>query len=275
MFKGVENINDYTNSEIIDINLKFWLDESFLAIGAYNHVSGDFNPVENHFYQKGKVWESQYQNIIWEYPATTYVNGIESGNLNYYNGNLFLDNAVSIKSKVSYDFYTRRYNVYRSEEVDWFNEIESYDINQPYGSGTQRKLKLPCVIIESTSKSFSPYQLGGGMYSHNVVVLRVIANTRSESKRVADILSEQTEKTIFLFDPQLLKESGVFPLNSYGYLNSGAMTYSQLIVPKEEGGYRWRKMNLGRANKQECDKLKNDLYHTAVRFNVDLVLTDI
>lgn len=295
MFNNIANFTDPTNIDIVNTNLKFWLDDSFLGIGAYGTVNigesgaygGDKSkliPVASHGQPPGKIWQPFRNNLVWE-EENLRVSGVYVNNspvnytVNYSNGQIILDNPVNINSTVQANFSYKYINIYSDTEIDWFTDIQNdtYRVDNytyKYGENYPR-LQLPAIIFENTAKSLRPFQLGLGQEKDHKIVFHVLSQSRTECDRISDILIEQNEKTIFLFDLKMAIDSGVLPFNYNGTLNPNCLTYNDLIIPKEDGGYRWRKFRFWNGYKQERDNLKNDLYHCAVRFTGTLTVTKI
>lgn len=301
-FKGTSSITDFSTSEVININLKCWLDDSFLKIGAYSNVTiptsgvygGDQHrlfPITVPGFTDGQVWRGFRENWVWESglnPEAIRVSGAYVGGtfrtdlyVDYNKGRVVFNSGISTSSVVTANYSYKRVNVLSISEADWFNDVQTdslrNDLNH-YGLSGElqyRRIQLPAIIFENFNTKFRPYQLGLGKYSDHAIIYHILTETRNEGQKLADILCEQEDKTIFLFDVQLSAASGVWPLNYRGELNPGARTYEQLVIPKEDGGYLWRKMTFLESNKQASTKLANGLFHTPVRIKAELVLTDI
>lgn len=304
-FKGTNSLFEFSTTEVLDINLKFWLDWSFLNIGGFDNMnipaSGAYNgdmsrliPVRDRDYTNGQVWKAPRSNWVWESGLSyesqptqvsgAYVNNVFSTALkvDYPNGRVIFDSPVSTNSVVQANYSSRMIHIYSASESDFFNDLQgdSYRVDRHgYGIGSgeydYERIQTPAIIYESFARTFNPYQLGGNQYSEQQILFHIITEDRNTANKLSDIIAEQNEKTIFLFDPEYLKDSGTFPLDYRGGLNDGALTYNQLIIPKEDGGYRWRKLRLYDSNKQSTTKLQNNMFHTPIKFKTDLVLTDI
>ena len=305
IFKGTSNFYEPSTTEVLDINLKFWLDWSFLSIGAFNNVtnsSGVYNgnlsrmfPVKDKSYSNGQLWKAPHGNWVWESGleydtqpiniSGIYIDGALTTtgySVDYPNGQIILDSAINTNSEVTVNYSHKIIDIKSASVSDWFNDIQTNSLRVDFagygiGSGEYQydRVQTPAIIYEAIDKDYSFYQMGLGQYSQQGLLFHIITQDRATANKLSDIISEQNEKTIFLFDAQLLSSSGVYPLNYKGDINNGALTYSQLIQPKEDDGYRWRKLRLYDSHKQKTNKLNNELFHTPVRFKTDLVLTDI
>ena len=147
--------------------------------------------------------------------------------------------------------YTYRWvNIYTSDEP-WFKEVmfrssrpDDTQFSQP-GSGdwhikADNRLQLPAVIVEVVPKrSFAGKALGGGSIMKQDVLFHVLAEQPYERNKLADIISFQFNKTIYLFDRNAINTAEAFPLDRYGSIASGAMVYPDLVDPAN--GYFWKK----------------------------------
>lgn len=303
-FKGITDISQAGHTETIDINVKYWLDWSFLEIGAYVNietpVSGVLNerldrliPVSDPYYTDGQVWKAFRDNFVWESgvsyspspirPSGVFINDVfTSGNFDYANGRVILYSGVSVTSRVTAEYSYKWINVLSDSDGNYLDEVigDSFKVEEPYtslssGVYNQSNLQLPAVIYEIIGRTNQGYQLGLGQWARSDVLFHVLAEDDWSCKKIADILTDQNEKTIFMFDVDLFYTSGVNALNQLGYLNDGALTYPDLIQPKEYGGYRSNKLRLYDANQQSKTRLANGLYHIPIRFKTEVIRADI
>jgi len=299
MFKGTSNIFHLNNTEILDINMKFWLDSSFLNIGAFFNItiptSGNYGgqysrliPIKDRFKSNGTVWKTFHNNLVWEenisfetQPVSisgVYVNGIFTTdyNIDYPNGRIIFDTPIATSSIVEMEYSYKWLNIYSSSEINWLDELDADNFRvdrQDYSlnSGTliNNGPQIPCIVYDVVGRNYSPYQLGGGQYSNTILSFFILSNNRNTNKKLADILSEQNEKTINLFNPQIVAESGVFPLNISGNLNTG-YTYNQLTQD-----YFYNVAYLKKANIQSTQEFKNGIFYTPVQMTAEVILPSI
>lgn len=310
--KGIAQIGDSSLSQIIKTNLVYYLNWGFIDKGAYFNVSipqsgaygGDesrLRPAVSPYYTNGQVWEAFRSNWVWESGVSQptqpiQVSGVFVDNtfhavgsnhhVDYINGQIVFDSAISTTSVVRTEYSYRWINAYDANDVPWFRETQfssqRIDTDKFFNIGSgdlssmvQTRLQLPAIAIELVDGDYAPYQIGLGQYSYNDVIFHVIAEDGDTADKLADVLADQNEKTIFLFNPDLLADSGNFPLNFQGSIASGAMVYPDLVVPVEDGGFRWRKMRFFDARKQRKNRVHNNLYIKPVRMTTEVVLTSI
>lgn len=315
ILKGINHIGEDTLTEKITTNFIHFLNWGFVDKGAYFNVnipqSGSYGGDESRFRplkdprglggaSTTRVWQAFRGNWVWESGITNYTPPIQVSGVfvngtfhalgsdhyvDYVNGNIVFDDAISINSVVRAEYSYRWINVYDASHIPFFQQtqFESMRIGDDfflYGSGDrstlgEKRIQLPAIVIEMVDGSFKPYQLGLGQYSYNDVIFHVIAEDGHTVNKLADILAEQNERTIYLFNTDLLAASGNYPLDFKGSIASGAMTYPQLVVPVENGGFRWRKLSISDTRKQKQTKVHNNLYIKPVRMTTEVVLTTI
>lgn len=309
-FKGTDNFGDSTPTEIIKTNLIYYLDWSFLDIGAYTNIDiptsgeygGDYHilrDVRDPYFPDGAVWETARGNMVWESgvaqsPEPIQISGVFVNNeflpsghyVDYINGRVIFEEPRASTTEVKLEYSTKLINVYDANDIPWFREVQyesfrpdkpAYDLHTSgdWGQLAQTRVQLPAVAVELSNTYTRPYQLGGGRYLHTNVVFHVLAEDGNTAHKIADILSNQDEKTIFLFDLDLMRTSGVYPLDYRGALADNPKTYPQLVEPQEDGGLRWRKLRFSDTKKEMNSQLHRNLYHLPVRTMTEVALTNI
>lgn len=312
-FKGFNDIGDPSPSEILADNLTDFIDWGFIDKGAYFNVTipksgaygGDqsiLRPVGDPRKTAYTVWEGFRSNWVWQSGLSqstqpisisgVFVNNtfmpVSGGDfhIDYPNGRLVFNNAISSSAVVKCEYSYKWINVYKSSHVPWFREIQYRSLRvdditfNQVGSGnwtqlSDARLQLPAIIVEMGGHNFNGYQLGGGHYMNTSIILHVFAEDGNMAHKVADYMSSQEDKTIYLYNTKLLSESGAFPLDYRGSIASGAKTYPQLVEPVEYGGFRWRKTYLTDSNKGFMDTINRGLYHIPVKMTTRTVLTNV
>jgi len=99
------------------------------------------------------------------------------------------------------------------------------------------------------NKTYAGYQSGAGQWSRGDVILHVISENSQTTKRIASILSEQNESSIYMYDPDMLASQNRYPLNYLGDLNTNPLCYPDLIADSGIGGFRY-------TNKVQYGKLR-------------------
>ncbi len=252
----------------------------------------------------GKVWEGTRKNWVWEsgigqitqpigisgvnvngtfYPSNT--SGAFAHYIDYPNGRVIFNNAISTSSTVQLAHSEKFVHFFEASKFDWIKSIQYQSFrgdssqNSNRGSGNwspnpEQRIQLPAVAVEvSTRTEYAPYALGtGAQYAYKDIVFHVIAEDDNTASKIADMISLQKDKTIYLFDDMLLAQSGVQPISARGSINSGAKTYPQLVEPVEDGGFRWRKTRFYKSNSQNTSQYGN-VWVRQVTIGTETVLT--
>lgn len=311
-FSGFDNIGDSSPEEIIKTNLVNFLDWGFLDKGAYFNVNlqqsgvyggnqSQLRPVSDPRYNDGQIWEGFRGNWCWESGTAqpiqpiqisgVYVNGTFNplSGLNYYidypNGRFVFNSGINTNSTVTCEYSYKYIGVYDANNIPWFREIQyrSFRLDDSSflqdGSGNwdtidDIRLQLPAILIEMGTTTYKPYQIGFGAYMYNDVICHVITEDSNTAIKIADYLGIQKEKTIFIFDTNLLAQSGIFPLDQRGMVNSGAMTFPQL-VQDFPAGFKWRKLRFSDVAVQPLNTINRGLFIKPVRYQTEVVITSI
>jgi hypothetical protein len=278
-FKGVEDYGDFTISDEIQYGLQTYFEWGFLGIGAFTNVripaSGQYNnshhiltPVRNPTYSTGTIWEGIRNNWVWESGfnysvepiniSGIYVNGTfqpttgvgpYAFNIDYPHGRILFDNSVPLSTTVMCEYSYKRIKFANSDSVE-SREIHErtlqVDSNFTNGSGEKvqferNKIQLPAVIVEIIPKKSFPKgtQLGGGHYLEQSVLMHVFAETPTERNKIIDIIVNQHDSNIVIYDMNKLAENDMYPLNLDGTIaNHATRNYNNLVGIASQYGYR-------------------------------------
>ncbi len=312
--KGFSQIGDSSLSEVISTNLIHFLNWGFLDKGAYFNVnipqSGSYGgdesrlrPVTNPYYTDGQVWEGFRKSWVWESgvaqtPNPIQVSGVFIDNVfqaigaghhvDYINGQIVFDTAIATTSVVRAEYSYRWIQTYDGDSIPWFRqtqfESQRIDTDKFFNMGSgdlstmaQTRVQLPAIIIELVDGSYAPRDIGSslGQYAINDVIFHIMAEDGGTANKLADYLSQQTEKTIYLFSPDSIAASGMFPLNFQGSIASGAMIYPDMVRLPENGGFRTNKLRFFDGIKQRTNKVHNNLYIKPVRMSTEVIITGV
>lgn len=270
--------------------------------GAYGGDESRLRPVKDPYYADGQVWEGFRSNWVWESGLSRAVQPIRvsgvfvnntfipvSGGdvyIDYPNGRAIFSSAKSTSSVVRAEFSTKWVNVYDGNDIPWTRtaEYDSQKIDTDqflnFGSGdkaalSEVRLQLPAVIISIDGGRYYPYELGWGHSIHNEITFHVVAQKGSDVERISDIVANQgadTGKTIFGFNVNTIADENRFPLDYRGSIASGALTFPQLVVATEDGGYRWRKIRMFDSNKQKMESINQDFYIRPINMTTEVVM---
>ena len=273
VLKGTKNFYAYEVSDTLSQNLKTWIEYGLLEIGAYTAISrsgansgySQLQRVYDDRYGGNRVFEGVGPGWVWEsgvstsagsdtifgvsgvFVGATYLPNATSGSnsyiIDYANGRIVFDNAVSTASGVSCDYVTRDVAVYLSDSVQWKTIVQKYeerfdDIDNLSPSGMASILKenriwLPCIVVEVQDRTNRPLQLGGGDYNEFAVFYHIFSETAFPVRRIVDMLNNQEGKRLDLYN----LATAPFPLNRNGTIASGSLTYPNLS--SRNGPYFW------------------------------------
>ena len=318
-FKGSSRIGEHSFTEIIEDNIVSYVEWGFLELGAFFNItipsSGSYGGsrhrlrcVKDPRYEDGQVWEAYRKNWVWqsglsnvsEQPIS--ISGVfinqnfmprSSGTffINYRNGQVIFNNKIATNSTVQLEYSHKWVDVVNSNSVPWFRkgQTRSFRVDDPLfiaNSGVwnelaDTRLQLPVVAVESVSKTYQGYQLGGSQYARTEFILHIIGEDSSSVKKISSILSSQNESTIYLFDVDRIADENRFSLDYRGEIASGALCYPDLIAPTGDGGYRFTRnaqrgtLRLYDCEEESVDTLNNNLYHGKVRWSTEVILNNI
>lgn len=274
--------------------------------GAYGGDESRLRPVNDPYRTDGQTWEMFRKDLVWESGIQQHstqpiqVSGVFVDNVfhptsggdhyvDYINGQIVFNTAISTTSVVRAEYTHRWVHIYDGDDIPWIRntQFESHRIdtdkffNMASGDRSQlaqSRFQLPAVVVETVGSKYTPFQLGLGQYANTDVILHIVTEDGNTGDKLADVLAEQgageAGKTIFMFNPDLLAISGGFPLNFRGQLASGdKKTFPELVIPVEDGGFRWRKLRMHSSNKQKTNRIHQNLYITPVRITTEVFLS--
>lgn len=210
-------------------------------------------------YASGRVWEGLRKNWIYESgydhtPAALTVSGVYvngtfyntgttgafSHTIDYPNGRVIFNNAISTGSVVKAPHSFKTVQFVTSDHPTWLQlqtrSLRGDDTHfDQYASGvysvfSQTRVQLPLVVVQVTSdKYYKPFQVGDGAQKCYVRTnFHIFAENESIKRKICDIISNQNEKTIKLFDDNVMSATD-YPLTVSGTLRSGARSYPALV----------------------------------------------
>lgn len=303
-FKGVNSISQELLLNILESNLKTYLDWSFLHIGAWFDAEignstfyGGNNPsklipVSDPSYADGRVWQGVRKDWVWEQTATynntnpititsATVNNNANTNfiINYPLGRIIFNNPIALNSNVQLEYSYRFVQVHRSSESPWLDvlQYDTFNTNNPdikrsddgdWSIGSQQRIQLPAIVIESVPRSRSrPYEIGNNLlWLEQDVSFYVYAETKNDRNKILDILRLQQDLTIQLYDTNLVAQDDNYPLDYYGSLKNNALMYPNLVQ-----NYPWRKCFFKNISLFEMDSIYPNFYGGMARATVEII----
>lgn len=265
----LKGISDFYNDSISDTllyNLQQWLSYGLIEKGAYtvvafNQSTSGYTTLKRSYDERysgaGRVYEGLGPSWVWQsgvsvptgyiapfnvsgvyvddsyYPLDT--TGSYSHVVDYANGRIIFNNAISSTKTVKCEYVMNDVAVYLTSGPQWRIIMDQYiskfnNLNTLQPSGMASVLKdnrvwLPCVAIDIQERTQTGLQLGGGTVCNFAAFYHIFADTAFANRALIDIINDQEEKKLILFDVN----NSPFPLGSSGNLVSGAKTYLDLI----------------------------------------------
>ena len=274
------------------------------ASGLYGGDKHKLRLVDDPNYTAGQVWEGYRSNWVWETgvaPSTQpiQISGVYVGgdfqpvtgvgtyahHVDYPNGRVVFDSAIPTTSTVSIEFSYKWVNVIKAEGIPWFREIQynSQRVDSDHflqtGSGDwsqlgQNRVQLPAIAVEVVPRRrFEPHELGSIRRAYTDVLLHVLAEEEYTASQLVDTVTLQEEKTLWMFDTNLLATQNKYPLNYRGELTTHALAsgrYPDLVSDTADGGLRWKKMFIPTCVSQGLSMLNPNLYVGTVRMTTEV-----
>lgn len=312
VFQGIGNISQLSFTDVLNLNIINYLDYGFTDIGGYFNVSRNtdgqyggkrdvLRPINDPRFPQNKVWQSRRKNWVWENDLSVgspiqisgvYINDtlISSGyNIDYRNGRVVFDSVIPASSHVQVEYsYKWVYvddtqNLPINKRLDR-NSFRFEDSNFVVGSGnlnelSETRVQMPFVGVNVLEERNSkPYEIGSySTITKNRVILNVFAETKTEARKIADVICAQENRTIPMYDPYTVAISSGSPLDFRGYLVNPSSTWKNLIKPSGQGGFLWGGSQNSNTRITKCvaedgDFLHENMYHIAVRLTTETVL---
>ncbi len=203
--------------------------------------------------------------------------GTYAHHVDYFNGRVVFDSPIPTGSVVQAEFSYKYINIIYANSLPWLREIQyrSLDLNSidntDFNLPSEMRVQLPAVAVEVVPRrSFAPYQLGGGQFIRTDVLFHCLAEDEITRNTLVDIISQQNDKSIFLFDNDLLAKSGDFPLDYRGVPVSGALRYPEIVQKHFD-----IKMSFKDSNVQGMELINSNFYAGIVRVTMESIRTNI
>ena len=306
--KSINSITEDLLLNVLESNFKSFLDWSFLKIGGWIDAEASNNTLfggwptyqlmvaEDPSYTDGQVWQGFRKDWVYEYgivyngTSPIRINGIfingtyvpySTGSfiVNYPLGRIIFNQPISTSSVVYLDYSYRTIQVYRANDAPWFQLLQfmSYNTNNPdlqqisegeWLVGGQHRVQMPCIIIESLSRSRSrPREIGSrGLILEQDILFHILSDTKNDRNKLLDILRLQQDLHHCLYNTNTLAQDDNFPLDYNGDLKPNALTFPQIISQ-----YQWRKCFWKTVNLIEVGSPHHRLHQGAVRATVEII----
>jgi hypothetical protein len=312
--KGVYDFSESLLCDQLEANLITFFSWGLLNIGAFANVkyhgaspyiqdASRLRPISDKKFNSGQLWEGFRNDWIWEsgvdYPVQpipisgVYVNGtFYAGNhptyghkIDYPHGRIIFNNPISLNSVVNIEYSFRYYNI-QSADAEWFREImfNSFRVDDSkflqYGSGVaevlaQDHIQLPAIVVEVVPRrTFYGSELGGGQYINQDVLFHVFTENPWDRKKLLDIITYQNDRTLWLFDKNIMAQQDRYPLDYNGSIRPGAITYPVMVLPSGQNGFAWKKATF--INMSSIESISAPpLYQAVVRATINIEFPEL
>lgn len=306
-FKGVQNIGDDFLLNILESNFKMYFDWAFLNIGSWFDVSDNDQtiyginsysqllPVNDPAYTDGQVWQSIRKDWVWE-KNINYKNNspiqinslIVNGNtinktsnftINYPLGRVIFNTPINITSSVVASYSYRFVQIYRASDSPWFNIIQyssfntaNQDIQQSdngeWSIGSNHRIQLPTIVIESLPRSRSmPYEIGSdSLVLEQDIGFYILAENKNDRNKLLDIIRLQQDSVIYLFNTNTLAQDDKYPLDYNGDLKPNYLVYPDIVDQ-----YKWRKCWIKNVSLFEIDSPNPNFHRGMARATLEII----
>lgn len=282
VFREITSINQATLSQQLEANLIQYFSWGFLNIGGFYNVeipqSGSYGGrpyqldlVKDHRYTNGQVWAGFRKEWVWEsgiecsvqpiqisgvnvnntfYPIGT--TGAFSYKIDYPNGRVIFDSAISTTATVTCE-YSHRYVQFYNADAPWLKHLHKNSMRTDhqhlsqtasgiYDIPPEQRVQLPAVIVHTLPNTKRVGKEIGSL-AHWVtreVRFDVLAETSQDVKFIYDTIEAQWEKSIIGFNLNQMISSTGFPLKYDGTKSENCKTYPDLVKPSAQGGFQWK-----------------------------------
>ena len=123
----------------------------------------------------------------------------------------------------------------------------------------------------TSSRNYQGYELGNStLRTETDVVCHVIGENFSDVDRASDILGQQKDSKIYLFNSNLMADDGFTVLSQSGSKTNNTQTYPQIV--KTSGRYRSSECYITDSAIQKTETIGNDLFKRTVRLTCEILV---
>lgn len=306
---GFDNSQDATLSNVLLQNFISFYDWGFLdkggfyntkipASGMYGGDKHKLKPLNDPNYADGTVWQAFRGNWMWETGVSigtpVSISGIYINNtlrtvgnvtqpyyINYPRGQVIFDSPISVASNVQIEYSYKWLNVIPAKGIPWFRDIQQYsnrldnlavqNSKGQYVKLGQTSVQLPALAIDVVPpKDLKPYQLGDhSQWVHNDIIFYIITENHWECSNIMDQITFQNDRTIYLYDPNKVVESGVLPFNYRNELTAAALPSG--MYPSLIENFKYRSCFISNSNSQGITQFSPELYMGVVKCTTEII----
>jgi len=209
------------------------------------------------------------------YPSDTA--GPYAHSVDHFNGRVIFDTPIDSGSVVQAEYSYKRINVTYADTLPWVRTVQSRTSDVPtgfdetgkgeYNLPPEMRLQLPAIAVEIVPRRrYLGYQLGGGQFVYTDVLFHCVGEDTMIVNQMVDIVANQNDKTIFMFDSNTMAASGAFPLDYRGIPVSGAMSYPEII-----DNYANRRVRFTNSRGSEATMINTNFHAGIVRITTEVI----
>lgn len=271
-------------TEKLEMNLISMFDHGFVDKGGYFNVNlaqtgcytNDMSALEKRVDARGVTyWEGQ-KNWVYHsgttvgdvnYPPTIYVDGAPytSGTINYRDGSVRIPgNPTSVKASYSYKWVSFT----SSRKIEMFRRANYRATREPNITPKEIRMVMPFVafdVVTFQSSKFWGLGIKSPKVLNHIVDVYVVGEGNGDVSRICDIISNQAGYIFNTFDPQLVQESGDYPLTLNGVYNSGK-THAQLSAE-----YPWSDFQILKVTPKSMTWINEHICQGVLRMETKLI----
>ena len=310
-FKGVSHIGNDHVSNILETNLKMFLETGFLGVGGWQDVDipssgaygGDFSTlrlVDDDLYTDGQVWESVRKDWVYEtgveYVDTTggthtantvgvpEIDGVPATGdytVCYPLGRIIFDDPVDTSATIKIQHAFRNVQVYRADDAPWWNEIQagSYRVDNSHmeqtGSGAWSILSNNRVQLPCVVLEVVPRGLSRGYQLGGTLEVQrdVLFHIVAETRSMRNNLMD-------FIAHQTHKSIWLLDTNIVAEAEKFPLDFRGDLAPSgmeygdlvDTEGYRYRQCFMENAVISEVESLDPNLYEATVRTSMQVII---
>jgi hypothetical protein len=196
--------------------------------------------------------------------------------LDYPNGRINFNKSVSSTSRVELEYSYRYVEVYKANETTWWKELQTetynpanFKTNPDLNITSNHRIQTPAIIIETAARTvLTPYELGT---TQNIItqdlLLHIFTENAMQRNSLIEILLEQKDKSLNLYNINKVIKNDVNGLNYRGEINPSGLNYHQL---SNNLNYIIKRAFIKKAELSELNTISNVLYNGIVRWSVEI-----
>jgi hypothetical protein len=305
-FYHIDKYGKYNILSQLEDNMKSFFDTAFLNIGAYTNIKKPTNslyggdmcklkPVQDPALSNGKAWETTKKDWVWESDSVfgsgtpIAISGVSinnsfyagpngSGNytysLNYPMGRVTFNNEIPLTSNIEIEHSYRNVQIYKSNEAAWFKELQQYSYDPTKFANisqitSNHRVQMPSIVLEILpGTELKPYEIGSTKnIIYQDIMTNVLTETYSDRAIILDILIQQKDRPLYLYDINKVVNNEVYPLNYNGSINPSGFSYSQLVEKPE---YKLTVVYIKGADIIDLQNYGQNLYIATLRYKLEI-----